>query len=68
MNADRGGRTLSPPSATAGRFLRPGEPEKAASLRRIIDSLPDPKAAEKEARRFLAADMAEGGVIDAGSA
>lgn len=64
VNADREGRTLSPPSATASRFLRAGEPEKAASLRRILDSLPDRKAAEAEARRYLAADMAESGIVD----
>jgi hypothetical protein len=65
VNADRQARTQSPPSATASRFLRPGQPEKAASLRRIIDTLPDKTAAQSEARRFLVSDLAESGVIDA---
>lgn len=65
VNADRAGRTLSPPSATAERFLRPGEPEKAQSLRRIIQSLPDGQTAQAEARRYLTADLAESGVVDA---
>lgn len=65
FNADRDARTQSPPSATAGRFLRPGQPEKAASLRRIIETLPDRTAATAEARRYLVSDMAESGIVDA---
>lgn len=65
VNADRAARTQSPPSATAGRFMRPGQPEKAESLRRIMDTLPNRQAAEAEARRFLIADLAESGVVDA---
>jgi hypothetical protein len=64
VNVDRNARTQSPPSATAGRFLRPGQPEKAASLQRIIATLPDQSAAQKEARQFLVADLAESGAID----
>lgn len=65
VNADRVARTQSPPSATAGRFLRPGQPEKAASLQRIISTLPDQSAAQAEARRFLISDLAEAGAVDA---
>ena len=65
VNADRAARSLSPPSDTAGRFLRPASPEKAASLRRIIETLPDRQAATKEARDFLISDLAESGAIDA---
>lgn len=64
FNVDRDARTTTPPSATAGRFLRKGEPEKAQSLRRVIESLPDRSAANAEARRYLSADLAESGVID----
>lgn len=67
FNVDRDARTTTPPSATAGRFLQRGQPEKAQSLRRVMDSLPDAAAAEREARRFLIADLAESGVIDTGS-
>jgi hypothetical protein len=66
VNSDRLGRTLSPPSGTAGRFLVPGQPEKAESLRRIFETLPDRAAAEAQARRFLVSDLAESGVADAG--
>ncbi len=67
VNADRQARTQSPPSATAGRFLAPGQPEKAASLQRIIATLPDPAAVQAEARRFLVSDLAESGVVDPGA-
>lgn len=67
FNIDRQNRTTTPPSATAGRFLRPGEPEKATSLRRTLDSLPNAAAAEREARRYLLADLAESGIVDSAS-
>ncbi|MER9494163.1 hypothetical protein NKI86_20300 [Mesorhizobium sp. M0320] len=67
VNADRGARTLSPPSATADRFLRPGQPEKVESLRRVLNSVPDPAAAQVEVRRYLVADLAESGAIDPAS-
>ncbi|WP_156465041.1 hypothetical protein [Mesorhizobium sp. Root552] len=67
VNADRAARTQSPPSTTAGRFLRAGQPEKVDALRRIMTSMPDQAAAAAEVRRYLVADLAESGVIDATS-
>lgn len=67
FNADREGRTLSPPSATASRFLKPGQPEKAASLQRIIETVPDKATAYSQARSYLISDLAESGALDAKS-
>lgn len=64
VNVDRNARTQSPPSATAERFLKPGQPERAESLQRIMASLPDRSRAEFAARQHLVADMAESGVLD----
>lgn len=63
FNVDRINRTTTPPSTTAGRFLTtaPGAAEKAASLSRVVDSLPDPSdrlAAMDAVRRFVLDDMA----------
>jgi hypothetical protein len=47
-----------PPSQTANRFLRPGEPEKSAALSRTID--PEGQSAAKD---YLMADLAERGAV-----
>lgn len=64
FNRDRQNRTTTPPSETAGRFLRPGKPERAESLRRIVDASENPEAGRRAARDFLMNDMAESGVLD----
>lgn len=64
FNQSRFERTNTPPSATANRFIRPGSPERAESLQRIIALSEDPAAANKAAREFLLADLVSGGVVD----
>lgn len=62
---DRDGtRSTTPPSATAGRFLQPGAPEKHEALSRMINASANPEAGQAAAREFLLADMASSGVID----
>lgn len=57
FNLDRQNRTTTPPSQTANRFLKPGQPEKAQSLVRA-------GAREQDIRRKLLADAARSGVTD----
>lgn len=64
VNKDRTSRTASPPSQTAGRFIQPGQPEKAAALQRIIDSMDNPEAAQAAVRDYLLSDLAQSGVLD----
>lgn len=64
FNLDRTNRTTTPPSETAGRFLRPASPEKAESLRRVIDASPRGAEGRAAARQFLLADMVQAGVVD----
>ncbi len=52
------------PSKTGPKFIRPASPERAASLARIRELSPEPKASVKAARQFLLADMVSAGVID----
>jgi len=54
-----------PPSQTAGRFLRAGQPEKAESLGRAVSSLKEPVDAQTPIRRYLMSDLAERGAIAA---
>lgn len=63
-NLDRNGRSTTPPSATADRFLKPGQPEKAAALDRIISASDDPAAGRAAVGHYLMADMADSGVIN----
>lgn len=63
-NLDRNGRSTTPPSATADRFLKPGQPEKAAALDRIISASDDPAAGRQAVGHYLMADLADSGVID----
>jgi hypothetical protein len=66
FNLDRFNRTTTPPSATAGRFLKIGQPEKAASLQRILDqSTTSPEARNTALREYFLADLAGSGVVDA---
>lgn len=60
FNKDRFGRTTTPPSETAGRFIQPGQPEKLADLRRIVG---DDERGQRAAGDFLLADLAEAGAI-----
>jgi hypothetical protein len=64
VNKDRLNRTSSPPSETAGRFIRPDAPEKTAALQRILDGTPDPTQAQDAVRRYMMADLAEKPVLD----
>ncbi len=64
VNKDRRSRTESPPSQTAGRFLQPEQPERAAALQRIFDSIPDPAQAQAAARQYVMTDLAGKGVVD----
>jgi len=59
FNQDRFNRTTTPPSQTAGRFLQKGQPERAASLRRILDNNPAGEEGRRASADFLAADLAE---------
>lgn len=65
FNLDRTAESTTPPSQTAGRFLQPGQPEKAASLKRIIDSSSTPKDGERAVGQYLMADLATSGAVDA---
>lgn len=51
-------RSTTPPSATGDTFLRPGEPEAAASLNRVLARAADPTEANTAVRQFFLADMA----------
>lgn len=67
-NFDRTGtRQTTPPSDTAGRFLRPADPERMRSLQDIIGQAPDPATGQRAVREYLMADMAASGVIDEAS-
>ena len=59
FNQDRFNRTTTPPSQTAKRFLQPGQPEKAASLNRILENSPVAEEGRQAAGSYLAADLAE---------
>ncbi len=63
VTADRFDRSYSPPEDTAGRFLQPGQPEKAASLKNILANSPDPGSGQRAAGQYLAADLASHGAI-----
>lgn len=65
-NQDVAGETRVPASQTASAFLQPGQVEKAQSLGRVIESIPDPAAAAKASRDYLIADMAKQGVTSDG--
>jgi hypothetical protein len=54
FNLDRTGETTTPPSQTAGKFMQPGQPEKAASLKKIIDSSANPGEGRKAASDYSA--------------
>ncbi|BAQ16109.1 hypothetical protein [Methyloceanibacter caenitepidi] len=64
FNLDRHNRSTTPPSATADRFLRPGQPEKAQALNRIFDQAPNPEAGRQAVRDYLLSDLANSGAID----
>lgn len=59
-NLDRVNETKVPASDTAGRFIKPADPERAASLRRIVEGDPN---ADTAVRDFLMADLARANVI-----
>jgi hypothetical protein len=61
FNKDRFERSTTPPSQTAGRFLQPGQPEKADALNRILDKSSDPAAGRKATDEYLRGDLAEAG-------
>lgn len=63
VNADPT-RSKTPPTATAGRFLRtgPGSAEAAQSLRKILDSSKSREAGDYAAREYLSTRLA--GVVD----
>jgi hypothetical protein len=46
FNQNRLNRSNTPPSQVAGRFLQPGQPEKAQSLGRVLDGADSPAARE----------------------
>lgn len=55
INRDDLQRSATPPTKTAGRFLKdgPGGQEAAADLQRILAQAPDPAAGQAAARRFV---------------
>lgn len=57
-------RSTTPPSATAGRFLQPGAPEKHQALARMIDAAANPRDGQTAAREYLLSDLAGAGVLD----
>jgi len=65
FNIDRSGQSTTPPSQTASRFLQPGQPEKAASLKRVLDSSDNPAEGGRAVGQYLLADLASSGAVDA---
>jgi hypothetical protein len=65
FNKDRFGRSTTPPSQTAGRFLKPGQPEKAEDLTRILEGAPNQQTGQAQVREVMLADLAESGAVDA---
>lgn len=61
INADDLARTATPPTKTAGRFLKegPGSREAAADLQEIMALAPDPKAAGEAAKRYVMDNLAK---------
>ncbi len=61
INRDDLGRTNTPPTATAERFLKPGSggKEVAADLKRILSGSPAEGEGRDAAREYLLADMAK---------
>lgn len=66
VNLARGSRAESPPSQTAGQFLRAGQPERAVELRNILSRSKDPAAGQRAVHDYLLADLAKTGVIEDG--
>jgi hypothetical protein len=65
FNEDRFKRSTTPPSQTAGRFLQPGQPEKAQSLQRIMQQATGTQAdRERAVREYLLSDLAVSGAVD----
>lgn len=68
FNRDQTNRGFSPPSQTAGQYLRRGQPENAADLVRIYDQTADPGALLPAAQTFITAAAASSivrdGVVD----
>jgi hypothetical protein len=65
FNLDRFGRSTAPPENTAGQFLQAGQPQKAESLKTIINASADPASGQRAAGQYLAADLAGSGALDA---
>jgi hypothetical protein len=57
-------RSNTPPSATAGRFLQPGAPEKQQALARMLNAAETPEAGQSAVREYLLSDLATSGVVD----
>jgi len=65
FNQNQAGRSETPPSATAGQFLRRGQPEKAVELQNIIARSTDPAQGQEAVHQYLMSDLAASGAIDA---
>lgn len=63
-NLNRGGRSETPPSQTAGQYLRTGQPERAVELQNIIAKSSDPAAGQAAVHSYLMNDLAAAGVLD----
>lgn len=63
FNKDRFEGTRTEDSQVAGRFLQPGQPEKAESLKRVIDSSATPGEGRKAASDYLLGDLADSGAV-----
>lgn len=63
-NLNRGGRSETPPSQTAGQYLRTGQPERATELQNIIAKSASPEAGQQAVQDYLMADLAATGVLD----
>jgi len=60
VNKDPTDRSFAPESQTAQRFLRPGDPEAAAQLNRILAG-----KGEQAVHNYLVADMAHSNIVNA---
>lgn len=63
LNRDPENRSATPPSKTAAKFIRAGDPEAAASFARVLEKSPRTKEGQASARTFILSNMLSRGVI-----
>lgn len=64
FNQSRFERTSTPPSQTARTFIRPASPERAESLKRVLEMSGSLKEGQAAARQFILADLVSSGAVN----